>query len=240
MSARALAARISAVVLVVVGIVGGAILLALDRAADAGEATKTNRGAIERNSSRIAGNESKDEATRRCLTVSTRPQACIERVAGAVGPGGAIGRTGMRGARGLSVTGQRGSAGRTGARGPGPTAGQISSAVLAYCGSHPCGTPPSASQIAAAVAAFCADGACRGTEGSDGATGVQGPPPSEDQVAAAVAAFCADHSGCMPTAPADGVPGPQGPGPSDEQVQAAVDVYCASHNGCTPTPPAAP
>jgi hypothetical protein len=123
MSARTLRAWVFAFVVAIVVIVGGAILLSLDKAADAGDSAKTNQGDITQARSRLATNERKDDMTRRCLTVSKRPQACIEDVAGAQGPGGAVGATGATGRRGLSVTGARGP---TGDRGPSGAPSQIS------------------------------------------------------------------------------------------------------------------
>lgn len=223
MTARVLAGRIFAGVLLVVVLVAGAILLSLDRADKAATTSKVNRD-------RIATNEHKDNATRRCLTVSKRPQRCIERVAGARGPGGAAGTAGAAGkagARGLAVVGKPGPPGRNA---PAPTVDQIAEGFAVWCLRVPCvgangkdAPPVTSGELKAALLELCG-GSCRGENGQD---------VTQAMVDAAVATVCA-QGGC---------PAPAGPqGPVGPQGEPASQVPCADQDPtlgyvCAPTTP---
>jgi hypothetical protein len=241
MTAQGLAARIFAGVLVVVMVAAGAILAISNKADTAATTGKANREIIATNRARIATNEHKDDATRRCLTVATRPQACVERVTGAQGPGGtgATGARGLMGRRGLSAvgkTGPRGPAGRPGRDAPAPTVEGIADGFAVWCRRVLCvgatgkdgrdgrdAPPVTRAEVMAVVEESCG-GSCNGTNGQDA------PSPTQEQVNAAVATICA-AGGC----PAP--PGPQGP-----QGEPGGQVPCAEQDPalgyqCTATVP---
>ena len=88
----------------------------------------TQAAAVAAEARRVALNLRK---TQRCFTVDRHTQRCIERIAGAQGPGGATGATGMRGKRGLAAIAKRGPRGPRGLQGiagiqgaPGPAGPQ--------------------------------------------------------------------------------------------------------------------
>lgn len=220
MTARALAGRIFAGVLLVVALVAGAILLSLDRADKAATTSRVNRERIAKNRARIATNEHKDEATRRCQTRARDVQRCIERVGGARGPGGMAGTAGARGLNGLrGRRGPRGLPGQNGKDAPAPTVEQIAAGFAVWCSQQLCvgkdgrdAPPVTSDELKAALLELCG-GSCRGEDGQD---------VTQEMVDAAVATVCAS-GGC----PAPG--GPQGPqGPAGPQGDPAPQVPCAA------------
>jgi hypothetical protein len=240
MTAQGLAARIFAGFVVAVLVVGGAILAISDKADTAATTGKANREIIVTNRARIATNEHKDDATRRCLTVAKRPQACVERVVGAQGPGGTTGpggRVGMRGLNGLrgrtGKPGRTGSTGRAGRDAPALTAEGVAEGFAVWCRRMLCvgangepgkdAPPVTRAELMAALTELCG-GSCNGRDA---------PPPTQDQVNAACAAgLCPASTGPPGPQGATGEQGPQGP--------PAPPAPCDESLGYVCQPPAAP
>jgi hypothetical protein len=110
--------------------------------------------------------------------------------------------------------------GASGPPGPGPSQGQIDTAVNAYLAVHPPapGQNATAEQVATAVAAFL-----------DLNPPTPGRPPTTAEVAAAVVNYCQANGGCL---------GPAGQNATSAQVASAVADYCAVHAECAgPTGP---
>jgi len=109
----------------------------------------------------------------------------------------------------------------------GPTDLQVLQAVAAYCANGACrgtdgtdGDKPTAADVLAAVTAYCADGRCQGTPGLNGVNGLDGLPGATGEMGAAGAT---GETGPM---------GPAGPGPTPEDIAAAVAAYCST-GACT-------
>lgn len=178
-----LAIKIAVGLMVVIGVVGGGLWLALHQSGSAVEGRNQNDETLERNDQRIRENTEKLTGILGCLQRSKDPQSCLERVAGPQGPGGAsgaMGRTGARGRRGLSVTGATGPRGPRGLRGEPGKDGQDGK---------------DAEQPRDGI-----DGV-NGVDGSPGRMGARGPGPTDEQVQAAINNYCAVHNDCTPVAP---------------------------------------
>lgn len=239
MTARQIAVRVGAGILLFVVIAAATIILAIsksdsagDTAKSAGDTAKTNAGAIAKlkprvrgNTARLTANERKDAATRWCQTAAKDVQACIERVIGAQGPGGEAGRAGAPGKRGLAgLAGKRGKPGRPGRDAPRPTAERIAKGFEVWCRRVICvgadgrdgrdAPPITMTELLDALTTVCG-GSCRGEDGA---------PATQSQVTAAVAAFCASGGCSGPVGPV----GPVGPaGAQGEPGQPAAQVPCA-------------
>jgi hypothetical protein len=239
MTARALATRIFVAFVVLAAIGVTVLLLAVNSSDKAGvveKAVDDNRGKISRNSERIATNEHKDDATRRCLTVSKRPQACVQRVSGARAPGASAGARGQRGAtgeRGLAAvgkTGPQGPPGKNGRDAPAPSAERLAEGFAIWCSPMLCvgkngkdgqdATPITPDELKSTLLDLCG-GSCKGENGQD---------VTQEMVNAAVVMICA-QGGCPAPPPLPGPQGPQGEpgiqGPQGEPGQPAPPVPCA-------------
>lgn len=217
MSARRLAAWIFAGLVLITVLVGGAILMSLDQSDTARDTARVNRGSIARNNARIASNEHKDDATRRCLTVAKRAQSCVERVVGAQAPGGTTGRSGRMGARGLNglrgepgKPGDRGAIGATGPSGPQGEPG-------------PTGPPgPQGLQGIPGIQGNTGEVGPRGDPGQKGEKGDPGDPATTGPPGPPGPAGMDGASGPMGPAGADGAPG---------SLVLSVQTACPDGNG---------
>jgi hypothetical protein len=222
MTARALAARIFAGV-VVLAAIGVAVVLVSVGSSD--KAADVEKVAV-RNSARLTANDRKDKTSRRCQTTSRDVQRCIELIDRGRDQSETIERTGRTGSRGLNglrgktgPTGPRGPAGRNGRDARAPSAQRLAEGFAIWCSQMPCvgangpagkdAPPVTPDDLRAALLEVCS-GSCNGTDGQDA------PPPTQDQVNAAVAMVCA-MGGC-PASPgpkgdqgAQGEQGPAGP-----------------------------
>jgi hypothetical protein len=115
-----LAVRIFAVVALVFVAVAGSVVWLMQRADSNKKRGVENRELIVRDRQALRATQEKQSRILMCLSEAKDPQSCLSRVVGATGPGGATGRQGVRGERGLGVIGRRGPRGvpGVGRRGP--------------------------------------------------------------------------------------------------------------------------